>query len=320
MPRVWLVCISIIALVGCKSKSASLSGDEPVDAKVFLDAFPLLTQSFTAADTNVQKKADTTVISRAVFTQFIPDSALQKFLGKDSAALQIKPVGRIENENEKYLLATFTQKRATILIAFVLDKKKKYQASLQLLSNRNDDDYRHSVVINREPTFTLSREKSSDNNTVLQYTRNGYAYNNSSATFIKVVDDSNEGKKKNDAIINPIDTLSRKSKFSGDYVVDKKNFISVRDGKNATTYDFFMHFEKDDGNCVGELKGEMSMHGDGKALYQESGDPCEIDFVFEDNEVKVKERGNCGNHRGIKCYFDDTYAKKKEKKPKKSSK
>jgi hypothetical protein len=62
------------------------------------------------------------------------------------------------------------------------------------------------------------------------------------------------------------------------------------------------------------------MHGDGKALYQESGDPCEIDFVFEDNEIKVKERGNCGNHRGIKCYFDDTYPKKKEKKPKKSSK
>lgn len=320
MPRVWLVCISFIALMSCKGKVASLSGDEPVDAKVFMNAFPLLDLPYAAADTNVQKKGDTTLISRAVFTQFIPDSALQKFLSADSASLEIRPAGRIEKEDEKYLLANLTQKKTTTLVAFVLDKKRKYLAALQLLSNRNNDDYRHSVLINREPTFTISREKASDNNTVSQYTRNGYAYNNGSGMFIKVVDDSNEGKKKSDGIINPIDTLPRKNKYSADYTEDKKNFISVRDGKNATTYDFFMHFEKDDGNCTGELKGEMTVHSDGKALYQESGDPCEIDFTFEDNEIKIKERGNCGNHRGIKCYFDDTYTKKKEKKPKKSSK
>ena len=31
--------------------------------------------------------------------------------------------------------------------------------------------------------------------------------------------------------------------------------------------------------------------------------------------VKVKENGSCGNNRGIKCFFNDTYTKKKEAKP-----
>ena len=319
MPRVWLLCISFIALVSCKSKIAPLSGDGPVDVKEFINAFPVLNLTYTAADTTVQKIGDSTSISRAVFTQFIPDSSLQKFLNPDDSTLNINPVGRIEKDDEKYLLATITQSRKIILIAFVLDKKKKYLAALQLVANHNNDGYTHSVLINREPTFTISREKNADKNLPILYTRTGYAYNNGSATFIKVVDDSNEGKKKNDAIINPIDTLPRKNKYSGDYVEDKKNFISVRDGKNATTYDFFMHFEKDDGNCIGELKGKLTMRDDTKGYFQESGDPCVIDFTFDDNEITIKEQGNCGNHRGIKCYFDDTYHKKRINKPKKSS-
>jgi len=297
-----------------------LSGESPVDAKYFMAAFPTLSLPYTAADTNIQKIADTTFISKTVFTQFIPDSAFEKFINPAAKTLAIHPVGSIIKEEEQYLLATITQNKKIILVAFVFDKKKKYQAALQLLANRNGDGYLHSVNINREPTFTISREKGTDNNTSLQYTRTGYAYNNGSDMFIKVVDDSNEGSKgKPESIINPIDTLPRKNKFSADYGADKKNFISVRDGKNAGTYTFFMHFEKDDGDCTGELKGDMKVHDENKALYQLNGDPCEIDFTFEDGEVTVKERGNCGNHRGIKCYFDDTWEKKKVKKPKKSS-
>ena len=319
MPRAWPVFISLLILVSCKGKIAPLSGDEPVSAKEFMNAFPVLTLPYTVADTNIQKIADSTVISRAVFTQFIPESSLQVFLNPDATTLEINPVGRIEKEDEKYLLATITQGKKIILITVVLDKKKKYLAALQLFVNRNNDGYTHSVTINREPTFTISRERSTDNNTVQQYTHTGYAYNNGSGTFIKVVDDSNEGKKKNDAIINPIDTLPRKKKYSGDYAGDKKNFISVRDGKNATTYDFFMHFEKNDGDCIGELKGEMTMRDETKAYFHENGGPCVIDFTFDDNEITIKEQGNCGNHRGIKCYFDDTYHKKRISKPKKSS-
>jgi len=319
MPRVWLVILPLMYLCSCHQKVASLSGDGPVDAKEFTDAFPPLTLPYFAADTNVQKIADTVTISRTVFTQFIPDSALQKFINPDVDALTINPVGRIEKEDEKYFLATITQKRRVTLVAFLLDKKRKYLASLQLVTNRHNDDYTHSILINREPTFTVSREKKISND-VVHYTRNGYAYNSATGTFIKVVDDTNEDQKKLDEIINPIDTFARKNKYSGDYAEDKKNFISLRDGKNSTSYIFFVHFEKDGGNCTGELKGDMLMRTTTKGYYQESGDPCVIDFSFEGNEITLKEQGNCGNHRGIKCYFDDTFRKKKEPKPKKINK
>ncbi len=319
MPRVWLVSILFILLIACKSNTASLSGDEPVSFKEFETAFPLLTLPFAAADTNVAKIADTTVISRTVFTQFVPDSSLQKFIDQNIESLTINPVGRIEKDNYIYLLATITQNRKVSLVSFLLDKKKKYIAALQLVANRNaNNGYSYSVVINREPTFTVSREKKQDDNVF--YTKTGYAYNAESGTFIKVVDDTNEGKNKTPAIINPIDTLPRKNKYSGDYVRDKKNFISVRDGKNSTRYEFFIHFEKDDGDCTGELKGEMAMRDDSKGFYQGNGDPCVIDFNFEDNEITLKEQGNCGSHRGIKCYFDDTFHKKREGKAKKMSK
>ncbi|HWB26981.1 MAG TPA: hypothetical protein VG738_15965 [Chitinophagaceae bacterium] len=319
MPRIWLLSIAFMGLLSCKTKMQDLSGEGPVSFKDFNEAFKPLSLSLTIADSNILRLTDSTIISKAVFTQFIPDSAFEKFVNSPVTDIQINPVGSIQKSDEEYLLASIKQKKKIILVAFVLDKKKKYEAALQLFANNYDDGYTHSVNINREPTFIISREKNSEGNTSLLYTRNGYAYSSSTGTFMKVVDDSNEGKPKNAAIINPIDTLPRKNKYSADYVGDKKNFISVRDGKNAGNYNFFMHFEKNDGDCIGELKGEMTMHGSNKALYQQSGDPCEIDFTFEDNGVIVKERGNCGNHRGIKCYFDDEWPKQKVKKPKKSS-
>lgn len=323
MPRIWLAALLfMVCITACKSrKEVDLSGTAPVKIKDFIAAFQPMTLPTTIADSNIKKIADTTVISKAVFTQFIPDSALEKFVNPSITNLTIQPAGSITKDEEQYLLTTLTQNKKITLVAFVLDKKKKYQAALQLYVNRVNDGYTHSVNINREPTFTINREKAAGKNEEPLFTHNGYAYNNGSSSFIKVIEESNEGAKAQAAnvIINPIDTLPKKNKFSGDYAEDSKNFISVRDGKNPNNYSFFLHFEKDGGDCTGELKAEMNMHGENKALYQQSGDPCEIDFTFEDGEIKVKERGNCGNHRGIKCYFNDTYPKKKAKKPKKSS-
>ncbi len=131
-----------------------------------------------------------------------------------------------------------------------------------------------------------------------------------------VINDSNEDPKKT-AVINPIDTLPKKNKLSGDYVRDKKNYISLRDTKKPNVYQFFIHFEKNEGSCTGELKGELKMKDATTAEFRENGDPCVIDFTFSGNQVSLKEQGSCGNHRGIKCYFNDTFIKKKEPRNKK---
>lgn len=313
MRKAWLAVFILLSLLSCKEKKTSVSGDAPVKTNDFIAAFPAITLPFQAADTSLLRLTDTTLISHKVLTQFIPDSIVNLFAGKE-AKTKIHPLGRIDKGAEVYLLTTFSHNKKAKLVAFVMDKKNKYITNLPLLSTNNDDGHSHNVSINREPTFTISRERISSENQ-LQYTRNGYAYNDGAKAFIAVINETNEDSHKNTDIINPIDTLPRKNKYSGEYAADKKNFISVRDGRNASTYQFFLHFEKNEGQCTGELKGTLTMRDDHKAVFHENGDPCVIDFTFSNTDITVKEQGSCGNHRGMRCQFNDTYHRKKEKKP-----
>jgi hypothetical protein len=305
------VAFFLLALcLSCNEKKASLNGAAPVSTKDFFNGFTKLSTPFTVADSNNHSIEDTGIIAYPVFKQFVPDSVLTQLLGNNSIQYQIKPVGKIEKSEEIYLLANFIHNKRTILITFLFDKKYHFLSALELFNNKKDDGYKHSVSITSEPTFLLSKEKITSDNHFL-YTKNGYAYNDDVKGFILVVNDSNEDASKVNDIVNPIDTLPQRNKFSGDYAEDKKNFISVRDGKNANDYNFFIHFEKEDATCVGEIKGEMTTTDKNKTIYHETGDPCVIDFIFSSSDVYVKEEGSCGNHRGIKCYYDDTFTKRK---------
>ncbi|MBN9295693.1 MAG: hypothetical protein J0I41_01725 [Filimonas sp.] len=310
----WLIGILLLAFVGCKEKKKDLEGSAPVKFKDIFEAYNTVTPPITIYDTSVQRLTDTTHIGYKALAQFIPDSVLKKYVAADSKKTAIKPLGKIVKDNETYLLTSFTQNKKIKLGAFVFDKKEKYLANLLLLNTAIADDYSHAVNINREPTFILSSERVAKEK--LMYTRNGMAYTDGAKDFISVINESNENTKLANEILNPIDTFARANKFSGDYVQDKKNFISIRDGKNADNYLFFIHFEKNDGQCVGELKGNMMIHHGNKAIYKQNGDACVIDFSFNGNEIEIKEQGSCGNHRGVRCAFNDTYIKKKEaKKP-----
>ena len=305
----WLL-ILLFAL-SCGDKKPSLSDNKPVEASDFFAAFQQLKLPYNAADTSLSHIGDTTAISLEVLKQFIPDSAFSLTEMFKRTAPTFYPVGKIENKNELYLLLTARSgKNATLFTClFSNDKKKKeYLNHLFLLSNNNRGDYVHSVDINTEPTFTITKDKTV--NDQYSYTKNGYAYNNASKSFIEVINESNENAKKNNTVINPIDTLPKTFKYSGDYMKDKMNFISVRDGNIGGRYSFFLHFEKNGGDCTGELKGTLTMVDATKAVFQQSGDPCVIDFTFTNTSIKVKERGSCGNHRGITCMFDDSYHKK----------
>ena len=311
----WFFCSVLLLLMACGEKKTDLSGNTPLKAADFAAAFPKLKGSLQIADTNMLKLADTLQIGYKAFNQFIPDSAIEAIVGKEKK-LTIHPVGMIEKDKENYLITTFTSRKKTRVAVFVTDKKMKFLAGKELLSNMNDDGYSHSVSVNREPTFIISRERISKDNT-LQFSRAGWVYNNA-GVFMVVINDSNEDTK-NMAVINPIDTLPRKNKFSGDYVQDKRNYISLRDGANANSYLFFVHFEKNNGSCTGELKGILRLKTTTTGQFSENGDPCVIDFSFEGNELSLKEQGSCGNHRGIRCFFDDTFRKKKEPKAGKKS-
>jgi hypothetical protein len=308
--RFGLPLLCLLLLTGaCREKKKDLSGETPVSVTDFISVFPKITGNYYAADTNLARIGDTTQIGIKVLQQFFPDSILQTIQGR-SKKIQIRAVGLLDKEKENYLLLRFSiPGKNSLLWVFVLDKKNKYLAAKELLRTDNEDGYLHSISINREPTFLLSRERTTHESN-LQFSRTGWVYANE-VGFMVVVNDSNEGAARNE-IINPIDTLPRKLKYSGEYAQDKKNFISLRDGKKPNTYFFFIHFEKNEGACTGELKGELKMKTATTAEFTENGDPCVIDFRFEGNVITLKERGSCGNHRGIRCYFDDSFTRKRE--------
>ncbi|BAV08290.1 hypothetical protein SAMN05421788_11298 [Filimonas lacunae] len=311
------ITLVLFSLAACKSKTAALDGDAPVTAKQLQAAFTSLKLPALIADSNANRLKDTTSISHQVLVQFVPDSVLTKLEGgsKYTAKTRINPLGKIEKENGTYLITTFTHNKRTSVAAFFFDKENTYKAALEILPAKRDNDYHYSVSINKEPTFTLNKERFVSASQLL-YTRNGYAYLDGSTEFMMVINETNDEQKKSTDIYNPIDTLPRKNKFSGDYIENKKNFIAVRDGKNDQHYYFFIHFEKNNGACTGELKGEFTVGANNKAIYQQNGDPCVIDFSFSTGSISVKEQGSCGNHRGIRCLFNDSYTKKKEKKKK----
>lgn len=307
MKPVFAITILSILFFSCKNSGKE---NKPVTVEDFFKLYKEANLPVSITDSALENFGDTTTISAETFVQFVPDSALQKI---PVSEYHIHPAGIIHFKTEDYLLTKFTSGKTNKLAVFVFDEKHHYKTGLMLLNTSLNDGYTYSVSITNEPTFIIKKEKIDADKKDL-YSRNGYAYNESTNMFTVVMNDSNE--KKSTDIINPIDTLGVLNKFSGDYITDKKNFISVRDGKNARSYIFFIHFEKNNGKCIGELKGKMNLVDETNAVYQENGDPCVIRFKFSSTSIKIKEDGNCGNYRGITCPFDFTFKKKKVNKAK----
>lgn len=298
----------ILLFVACKAKQIDLSGNSPVKITELIQVFKPAKEGIQIADTNLLALEDTIHIGYKLITQFVPDSIFTELYdNKVSKQIQIHPVFAIKKEKETYLLINCHYKKEVDLIVVVFNEKNKYEAWLPLITKNNDDDYVHLLNTNNEPTFFISQEKL-DNQKQLKYTKVGWAFNGSN--FIPVLNDGNEDERKND-VINPIDTLPQKNKWSGNYVLDKKNFISIRDTKRNNEYLFFLHTLSEK-NCEGELKGTFKLVNETSAIYAKAGDLCGIEFTLEGKEITLKENGKCGNRRGLDCSFNKVFKRQKE--------
>ena len=309
--------ILLFTIASCKTKKNKPKKDL-YKAETFFDAFKTLRFPYTATDTALASRADTTTIPSETLTKYLPDSITSKVLANNSV---IHPVGKIDNATNRFIIISVQKSKETRWFVIAFDNKNKFLSYLPLISNQTEDSYRHTLNINQEPTFTIGKSKKDDKDNIL-YTNQGYGYNAQSHQFNLVINDSNENLPEKDKIYVSIDTLPKTFPFSGNYEKDKHNILVLRDGSRPNEYLFFYHFDKsdDDPSAKGEIKGKLKMVGTNSAIYQQGGDPCVMDFNFKNNKIKVKEEGNCANYRGSNIQFDDTFSKVEVSKEEKHSK
>lgn len=307
----WLTFV-LLLLAGCKDKKViSLAGDEPVAAKDFVAFFQPLKLPFYYADSSLRKTGkenDSLLISYKVFTGVVNDTVLSKIYGKE-ARPKIYTMGRTTGLNgEIYLLVKteHTGKKAVIILGF--DKENNYAAALTTL--RPDQDAATSQAMNIDRRHTISKIVSRKNKDgTVSDGKDVYAFNADSKLFYLVLTEALEDKPTE--LINPIDTLPKTHKWSADYGSGKMNLVSVRDGRRNNEITFFIHFDRNNGQCTGELKGEAVITSATTAEYRKDGDPCKLKFIFSSSSVTLKEIEGCGSYRPLKCSFDGSFARKK---------
>jgi len=308
----FLLLIAIPAVVfSCKSKKVSLAvNDEQVNISDFLEAFPKLKLPYEATDTILRRREpDTAVIDDALFERFIPDSILSHLFGKEGH-IHLYAVGKIRVPGaESYVFVKGLAKERRAMYMLVFDKKNHFAAGRPVLYSDNESGVTGKVDMDNKYTLTLLHQRKASDGKVY-YHRDAYVFAEGTG-FSLILTETNETKPKPPIIYNPIDTLPHKHRYSGDYAQDKRNLVCVRDDRDPSRFLFFVHFEKDDGTCKGELKGEAKFVSPGVARYRSYSDPCAIEFTFIPEGVSLKEIGGCGVHRDIRCYFEGYFERRK---------
>jgi hypothetical protein len=307
-----------MVLLGCQSKKAGKkTGESEFTYEGFSNLFPAIKLPYQLTDTGLLKSKDTTQIRSSEFAGYIADSIKNQIFAKGTKP-KYYALAKIEvPKAETYFIvkAVSGSKKAALLISF--DKQGKYATSFPFLVP--DDDATTSQSSSIDKSLTISKNILQKKDGELKGEgKNAYVYSADTRQFILIMTDLLDESKRD--LINPIDTMPRTRKFSGDYVQGKRNLVSIRNGRTPNQALAFVHIEKNDGECVGELKGEILFTSANTAIYRQGGDPCILQFNFTSSSVTLKEEEGCGNHRGLDCTLNGNFPKKKEAKTKTSTK
>jgi hypothetical protein len=297
----------------CKDEKKPGAGGEPQAVNDFIERFAEVPLPFTVKDSVLMAKDDAkapNAITAAAFSRFIPDSVLTTVFGKN-ARPALYTLARAGGKNDKgYCLlvkAVTAGRKAVFLLCF--DKDQQYKCAMPVLSDDADPTTAHYCRLEKNLSVTMARQQKKADQ-VMDEQRKVYAFDENIGLVLVMADPGAD--LTNTVVQNPIDTFPRKNKLAGDYGADKKNFVSIRDGKSPTELLFFIHFEKKEGACTGELKGNATLAAKDSAVFKLDGDPCELALLFRGSNVMLKELRGCGSHRGIECAFEGSYTRIKE--------
>lgn len=309
MNRYLLIFFFAGVLAACKSKP-SKTGDteQPLTYEDFEQLFPQSALPYRlSAEQLAEKAPDSTRLKAAVMKQFLTDTLGQSRFHKPDVP-KYYPLQYVPGATMNFFVVKVSGKAGTLAYLCFTDKKGKYLNSM--LAGHTADkegtvlyfslDSKYVIKTSTERKLTASRSALKED---------FYMINPDGAATLIMTNSNEPGPGQ---LFNPIDTLPRKQKLSGDYKSGEMNLVSIRDGDEPKTFRFFVSFSKDNGGCKGELSGIGRYTGTNKGEYHDKESACGIAFQFSGSRVNIREIGGCGAYRNIKCFFEGGFTKKKK--------
>jgi hypothetical protein len=319
MYRIGLAVLGFLLLAcgGNDEKKEENTNGGDTNRITFDDRFQSTSPPYQLTDTSLLSNTDTASLPAQQLAQLVPDSITKKIFGK-SIGIKFTPLAKL-NEKDKdayYVIkGTAGSKKAALLM--VVDKNGNYGAAMPFLVPDAKAATSQTSVIDKSYAIIRTISQRSD----VEAGKEGkevLAYDAKEKRFTLIMTDMLNDRP--DVLVNPLDTFPKTHRLAGDYFVNKKNLIAIRDGRYPNQILVYIHTENADGDCRGELKGEFIMTGATTAVYRQGGDPCVLGLTFKGNSVTMNEESGCGNYRGLDCPLSGTFTRKKEEKPKETTK
>lgn len=308
MRAISLLILCTLLLSSCSKKIKDINLDESVESSDFIESFPKQSLPVQFGQKELLKKeSDSLFLKSAVVAKFIPDSIFKKIFG-NIASVKFHRKGRYaaEETGEIYLFLSAEKKEKKAIYILVFTKDNVFSTGMMLVEKSPDPLTQYEGKIDTRLTINQTKNKASADGKS-SYSKHVYVYN-TEGLFTLILTESNEPLKAN-VIYNPIDTFSVKDPLSGNYMQDKRNFVSIRDGGKKGKLLFFIHTDRAGGSCGGSLRGDVVEVRPRVYQYNKSDDHCILEFSFNGRNLKVKELEACGNHRGVRCSFDGRFRK-----------
>ena len=308
MYRLALVFVVLFGLAACKNDDKKKDETEQPDSGATLAGqFKEGTLPYQLSDTALLRNSDTTTLRTPVATAFLPDSIKNNYFGQ-KAKIKYSPLAKFDGKEETYYVvkATAGSKKAAALVLF--DKENNFLASYPFLMPDANPNTSQTSTLDKSLTVTRTIVERSGAELIGEG-KEVVAYDASERKFSLILEDLlNENLTE---IISPIDTFPKTHRLAGDYRIDKKNLVSIRDGRYPNQLLVYIHTENKAGDCKGEMRGEFLITSTTTATFRQGGDPCVLNLNFKGNTVSISEQTGCGNYRGLDCPLTGIFTKKK---------
>ncbi|WP_343690257.1 hypothetical protein [Chitinophaga sp.] len=305
MNKLLIAALALGLFASCKS-GGKKSGPNAVTFKEFRQSFADSKFPYKLPpDVLSNTSADTAAIDTALISQFLADTLAKADF--PSGKVSYYPLASLTGNKINYLVVKAVDKNTTAAYLCVFDKKDHFLSRIQVAKIGSKGNKKEYFSIDSKEMLKITTETEvTPGHTAT--TENFYAVEPNGSTSLIMTNSTGEAIP--GQLFNPIDTLPKKNKLSGDYAAGENSIVSIRDGKDAKSFLFFISFTKESG-CKGELSGTGHFTATNKGEFRDKDSECGIAFQFSSGRLTIKEIGGCGAYRGVRCLFEGGFTKKK---------